>query len=262
MLDNELNYLKAAILIKNARSIVILAGAGMSADSGINTYENADDFVKDFPQLKNAGIETYKEMAQAKWFSQNPDIAWIFANASANRYFSSKPHPGYELIKEWLDSKHTSFIVTTNVDGGFRRSGYNNLLEIHGSHSRLQRTNNCKNEVWVAERGMNSIPKCVHCDVTARPNILYFNDKSFCTSEYNEQRQQYRNFLTHSNIRKPIAIEIGAGTTLPILRHESLKFDNVIRINPDPNVTHSNESTLHIKESAYNALQRLDELIT
>ena len=80
MLENELNYLKAAKLIKNARSIVILAGAGMSVDSGSSTYEEPKSLVTNFPELAGEGITSYNEIAKAKWFTLKPSIAWLFAN--------------------------------------------------------------------------------------------------------------------------------------------------------------------------------------
>lgn len=261
MLENELNYLKAARLIKNARSIVVLAGAGMSADSGSHTYENPDDLVKDFPELIDAGITSYNEIAKAKWFSQRPEIAWLFANSSRNHYLMTKPHAGYEILKNWLNDKHTKFVITTNVDGAFVRCGFDDVLEVHGNHFHLQCTNNCCNEIWSDTSGPDEIPICPHCGITARPNILYFEDKRFCPERYETQREQYRNFMEHSTFRKPVAIEIGAGTLLPRLRHESLKFDDVIRINPNPSTDYSNERTLHIKETALKALCRLNELI-
>ena len=264
MLENELNYLKAAKLIKNARSIVILAGAGMSVDSGSSTYEEPKSLVTNFPELAGEGITSYNEIAKAKWFTLKPTIAWLFANSIKNTYLQSEPHAGYNILKAWLKTKHTSFTVTTNVDGAFIRSGFEEVLEIHGNHFQLQCTNNCHNETWSIDSKMSNtdaMPTCPHCGVIARPNILYFEDPNFCTENYEQQTDQYRQFMAHASFRKPIAIEIGAGTLLPMLRHESLKFDHVIRINPNPNDDFSNENTIHIQETALNALRRLDELI-
>ncbi len=264
MLENELNYLKAAKLIKNARSIVLLAGAGMSADSGSPIYEDPKTLVNDFPELAVEGITSYNEIAKAKWFTLKPKIAWLFANSTKNNYLQSEPHAGYNILKAWLDTKHTSFTVTTNVDGAFIRSGFEEVLEIHGNHFQLQCTNNCHNETWSIDSKMSNtdaMPTCPHCGVIARPNILYFEDPNFCTENYEQQTDQYRKFMTHASFRKPIAIEIGAGTLLPMLRHESLKFDHVIRINPNPDDDFSNENTIHIQETALNALRRLDQLI-
>ena len=264
VLENELNYLKAAKLIKSARSIVLLAGAGMSVDSGSSTYEDPNSLVKDFPELAGEGITSYNEIAKAKWFTLKPSIAWLFANSTKNNYLQSEPHEGYKILKAWLKAKHTSFTVTTNVDGAFIRSGFEEVLEIHGNHFHLQCTNNCRNETWPSNNKIGNreaMPICLHCGAIARPNILYFEDPNFCAENYERQLNQYRQFMAHASLRKHIAIEIGAGTLLPKLRHESLKFDHVIRINPNSDDDFSNENTIHIQETALNALRRLNELI-
>lgn len=261
MLENELNYLKAAKLIKNARSIVILAGAGMSADSGIQTYEDPQALVNAFPELEGEGITSYTEMAKAKWFKLKPNMAWLFADHSEKSFLEAEPHKGYQIIRSWLDTKHTSFTVTTNVDGAFIRSGFNQILEIHGNHFQLQCTDNCRNSIWPIESNRSELPTCPQCGLIARPNVLYFEDHDFCPERYEIQLEQYRQFMEHATLRTPLAIEIGAGTLLPTLRHESLKFDHVIRINPDPDDNFSNDNTIHIQKNALEALRRLNELI-
>lgn len=258
MLENELNYLRAAKMIKNAKSLVLLAGAGMSADSGSETYEEQDKFVRDYPELKNEGILTYQDIAKAKWFSLKPQIAWLYANNSEMHFNKTVPHHGYSIAKSWLEGKHTSFTVTTNVDSAFHKCGFDNILELHGNHSALQCSVNCRNEVWTRDTTAN-IPLCPFCGATARPNILYFEDQYFCPVRYMKQNEKYQQFMLHSHLRKPVAIEIGAGTLLATLRHQSLLFEHVIRINPDASDDISNERTIHIQETALVALNELNK---
>ena len=261
MTVTDFNYLKAAKLIKNARSIVILAGAGMSEDSGSKTYEDSDELLRDFPELQKEGITTYKEMAKAKWFARKPHLAWVFANHSIAGFQQNEPHQGYQILKSWVDAKHSGCVITTNVDNAFYRSGFTRVFELHGNHFHLQCIDNCTNTSWQRRESEVPAPRCPHCGKSARPNIMYFEDSHFCFGRYEKQSADYRQLMEHTMLTNPLAIENGAGILLPRLRQESLKFDNIIRINPKSDADFGNANTVHIQDSALTAITRLDALL-
>ena len=82
---------------------------------------------------------------------------------------------------------------------------------------------------------LNSLPKCPRCGGLARPNILMFGDSEWIEQRQVEQQQAMESWL--SGIRKPVIVEIGAGTAIPSVRHFSQRIlrefgGHMIRINP------------------------------
>jgi NAD-dependent SIR2 family protein deacetylase len=122
----------AADAIKAASYLLILAGAGFSADSGLETYENLP--------------ERYAEMCNPAALVQNERSFQQFWSFLAQQYGATHPHTGYDILSKWceeksakkdLNSKHCLshfWIYTSNVDGHFRRfrTFQNCITEIHG----------------------------------------------------------------------------------------------------------------------------------
>lgn len=94
---------KAAKALLNADVLVVITGAGFSADSGLAVYAD----VARVPAYLKLGV-TYQDLCQPHWLSRAPSLFYGFWGQCFNDYRDTKPHPGYGIIAKWRDDKNTS----------------------------------------------------------------------------------------------------------------------------------------------------------
>ena len=252
LMTNKEHIINAKHLIDDADAILITAGAGMGVDSGLPDFRGNEGFWKVYPPIKELGLE-FQEMANPKWFSINPSLAWAFYGHRLNLYRETVPHDGFTMLLELVQNKNDDyFIYTSNVDGQFQKAGFSQekIVEIHGSIQHFQCSENCTDNIWSAdEETINvdmdrfkalDIPVCKYCGETARPNILMFWDAKWNGNRTTEQENRFDTWLKSiiQNNKKLAIIEIGAGKAIPTIRqegdHMAKQFKNtkLIRINP------------------------------
>ena len=243
---------KAKQFIKEADAVLINAGAGMGVDSGLPDFRGNEGFWKAYPIIKDLGI-SFQNMANPKWFTTNPSLAWAFYGHRLNLYRDTTPHDGFKMLLDLVKKKDNDyFVFTSNVDGQFQKAGFDKdkIVEVHGSIHHFQCTQNCKKAIWKAAKesieidmekfeALN-IPQCKYCGDIARPNILMFGDWSWNEGRANKQEYKFNTWSKsiRADIKKLAIIEIGAGTAIPTIReegeHMAKRFSNskLIRINP------------------------------
>ena len=243
---------RAATLLSEADAILISAGAGMSVDSGLPDFRGPEGFWKAYPKLANSGLR-FEQMANPASFLRAPALAWAFYGHRLERYRNTEPHSGYTRLLNLIGKKTgKGFVVTSNVDGAFEKSGFpdSQIYEIHGSIHRLQCCRPCTDAIWPATevnveieqesfRALGELPACPRCGSLARPNILLFSDGTWIARRSEAQGRRFSQWLANverSGMRMVI-IEIGAGTAVPSIRRlsedMSLRFSApLIRINP------------------------------
>ena len=151
-------------------AIVILTGAGISAESGIKTFRDHNGL------WENHRIE---DVASPEGFKQNPDFVHRFYNTRRAQLLSPEvqPNAAHKAIAELERRWGADFLlVTQNVDDLHERAGSKNLIHMHGELLKV-RCNFCKKIVeWKIE--LMSTTSCPHCKQTAslRPNIVWFGE--------------------------------------------------------------------------------------
>lgn len=166
--DLEAAFDQAAFHLQHAKSVCVLTGAGVSAESGVPTFRAADGL------WEGHRIE---EVASPQGWRNNPELVWNFYHLRRANVATVKPNPGHfalaRMEQHWGREKFT--LVTQNVDGLHREAGNQNLLEVHGS---LRRTR-CLGCGYVVDRGLEAlsgIPECPDCGGTLRPDIVWFGE--------------------------------------------------------------------------------------
>lgn len=239
---------QAANLIEDADALIVAAGAGMGVDSGLPDFRGREGFWRAYPALGREQVD-FHSIASPDAFRAQPRRAWGFYGHRLNLYRATVPHAGFEILKRWGEQRpHGYAVFTSNVDGQFQKAGLSEraLVECHGSIHYLQCSTPCCEAIWPADDLMpqvdaesclllNSLPKCPHCGGLARPNILMFGDSEWIEHRQIEQQQALESWL--SAIRRPVVVEIGAGTAIPSVRHFSQRIlrefaGRMIRINP------------------------------
>jgi NAD-dependent SIR2 family protein deacetylase len=231
--------------------LIIAAGAGMGVDSGLPDFRGKDGFWKAYPALGREGVDFYSIANPASFFEQ-PALAWGFYGHRLNLYRTTVPHPGFEILKRWGEAMPLGYrVFTSNVDGQFQMAGFDECVvhECHGSIHHLQCLSDCASGVWSARDFepqvdeencllLSAPPHCPTCGQMARPNVLMFGDPYWEPLRSEAQRQGEEKWLrTIDDGQKTVVIEIGAGTTIPSVRHFSQRITyefggRLIRINP------------------------------
>ncbi|HKY92518.1 MAG TPA: Sir2 family NAD-dependent protein deacetylase [Nevskiaceae bacterium] len=236
---------RAVALLRSADGLVVAAGAGMGADSGLPTFRGRDGLWAAYPALGRAQID-FTEIANPRAFAHTPRLAWGFYGHRLNLYRATPPHAGFGMLLRWARAMpHGAFAFTSNVDGHFQRAGFDDdrVCECHGSIHHLQCAAGCAEPIWSAQETqvevdeaacqlMSPLPTCPGCGGLARPNILMFGDWGWDASRTGAQEQRLRAWL--EKVDRPVVIEIGAGVNIPTVRHFGEGFrDRLIRINMD-----------------------------
>ncbi|SFG25794.1 NAD-dependent protein deacetylase, SIR2 family [Duganella sp. CF458] len=238
---------RAAELIAQADGLVIAAGAGMGVDSGLPDFRGNEGFWKAYPALAPARME-FTSVASPRTFQEDPALAWGFYGHRLKLYRETVPHEGFALLKAWGEAmEHASFVFTSNVDGQFQKAGFDSraIYECHGSIHHLQCLEPCCGNIWPADdfvpdvdgdacRLRNQPPRCPDCGGLARPNILMFGDWGWIERRSEMQAGRLEGWL--ANVRRPLVIELGAGTAIPSVRQFGqnvvLRGGRMVRINP------------------------------
>jgi NAD-dependent SIR2 family protein deacetylase len=239
---------KAAGAIREADALIVTAGAGMGVDSGLPDFRGATGFWKAYPMYERLGL-SFAAAANPTHFQRDPAFGWGFYGHRLNLYRGTTPHEGFHILLRWIRRLGLeSFVVTSNVDGQFQKAGFEEdaILEVHGSIHHLQCLEPCSEAIWPNDETVEvdhatmraqSIPRCIRCGGTARPNILMFGDWSWISDRSREQENRFDEFLSGVAGRPIVVVETGAGSDIATIRSMSERIGRipevtVVRINP------------------------------
>jgi NAD-dependent SIR2 family protein deacetylase len=229
-IDNSLLQ-EAARVIASADGLLIGAGAGMGVDSGLPDFRGNQGFWKAYPPYEKLGLN-FIALANPRWFETDPALAWGFYGHRLNLYRNARPHDGFQILKRWAGRMaHGYFVYTTNVDGHFQRSGFDDerIQEVHGSIEWMQCTAHCGVGLFPSDtmcvevdettmRAREPLPDCPSCGELARPNILLFGDGDWDYSRSYDQELRLNAWLDGLGSARLAIMECGAGTAIPTVR--------------------------------------------
>lgn len=104
------------------KKIVVLTGAGMSAESGLSTFRDADGLWENYPVARVATHEAWET---------DPDYVNDFYNMLRGKLLEAKPNRGHELVAA-LQEKYDVSVVTQNVDNLHEQAGSRRVIHLHG----------------------------------------------------------------------------------------------------------------------------------
>ncbi|MDZ7331231.1 MAG: NAD-dependent deacylase [candidate division KSB1 bacterium] len=152
--------------LKSAHTVVVLTGAGISAESGVPTFRGDEGLWKQFRP---------EELANFDAFIRNPKLVWEWYNYRKTLISQVNPNPGhYALVK--LESMYDDFhLITQNVDNLHQRAGSKRIYELHGNIMR-NRCVDC-NKRWDTIPHFNGaeLPRC-DCGGLIRPDVVWFGE--------------------------------------------------------------------------------------
>lgn len=147
------------------KNLVVLSGAGISAESGIPTFRDSDGLWEGYDVM---------EVATPEGWRKNPALVLDFYNQRRKRALEVKPNAGHEIVAE-LEKYFNVTVVTQNVDNLHERAGSSHVIHLHGSlfesRSSVDESLIYPIEGWELKIG----DKCAKGS-QLRPNIVWFGE--------------------------------------------------------------------------------------
>lgn len=175
MIDTALEPLfdEIARLTADARRILFITGAGISADSGLPTYRGIGGLYDDTLTEEGMSIE---QALSGSTFAAHPEITWKYLAQIETNCRGVRPNPAHQAIA-WLEARQpATTVLTQNIDGLHYTAGSRNLIEIHGTLHRLICTG-CASRFQVADyASLDLPPACPDCRQPLRPEVVLFGE--------------------------------------------------------------------------------------
>lgn len=153
--------------LKNARHIAVLTGAGVSAESGVPTFRDA--------QTGLWAAFSPEELATPEAFARDPRLVWEWYAWRRKWVADARPNPGHHALAEWADLAPQFTLMTQNVDGLHQEVGSRDVIELHGNIHRTK----CSVEGTVVELWQDTNPPpplCPRCGAHLRPDVVWFHE--------------------------------------------------------------------------------------
>jgi NAD-dependent deacetylase len=155
-------------VLRAARHIVALTGAGVSAESGIPTFRDAQ--VGLWAQYRP------EDLATPEAFARNPRLVWDWYAWRGEIVRGARPNPGHYALAEMRQRVPQFDLITQNVDGFHQLAGSRGVIELHGSIMRTR----CSREDVVIDQWVKSDdtpPRCPRCGAYLRPDVVWFGER-------------------------------------------------------------------------------------
>ena len=153
-----------------ARRVMVMTGAGMSAESGIPTFRDAMTglWSKYRPE----------ELATPEAFQANPERVWRWYEARREAVRKARPHAGHLALVELSAMLDSVSVVTQNVDGLHQLAGSKSVVELHGNimRSKCSVTHRPISAKWLSDDAGEPPPSPYVKNGLARPDVVWFGE--------------------------------------------------------------------------------------
>lgn len=147
------------------KRLVVFTGAGMSAESGIQTFRGSDGL------WENHRIE---DVATPEAWNRNPELVMEFYNQRRKGVLTAQPNGGHLMIASW-QRYFSVTVVTQNIDDLHERAGSNDVVHLHGEIRKSRSTSNPELIYPIADWSLNLGDKC-ELGSQLRPHIVWFGE--------------------------------------------------------------------------------------
>ncbi len=155
-------------LLRKAKSVVVLTGAGASKESGLGTFRDNDGAWSKMNPMK---------MASPDGFSNNPALVWQWYRHRRTEAIKAAPNPGHLALVVMENNFKNFSIFTQNVDGLHHRAGSKNVYQLHGSILTYH-CFDCSEPYTEPEPISNDVPPhCNNCKGLIRPSVVWFTEQ-------------------------------------------------------------------------------------
>lgn len=237
---------RAAEILRPAKRIAVLTGAGISAESGVPTFRGPDGLWRRFRA---------EDLATPEAFAEDPKLVWEWYDWRRGKIAGVAPNPGHATLAQW-ERRFPSFtLITQNVDGLHAKAGSKALLELHGNIWKTR----CTAEGTIAvndEVPLRIIPpRCPACGALLRPHIVWFGESL-------DRAVIDRAFAESASCEVMLVV----GTSALVQPAASLPYHSlqagaaIIEVNPDATPLTA-EATLSLRGKSGEILPMIDQLL-
>ncbi len=154
--------------LRKARSVAALTGAGISAESGVPTFRDAQTGIwARFDPL---------ELATPAAFRRNAKLVWDWYAWRRELVARAKPNAGHIALAVIESTVPEFLVITQNVDGLHEAAGSTKFVELHGNIQRVK----CSREGTIVAQWDDSspreAPRCASCGAFLRPDVVWFEE--------------------------------------------------------------------------------------
>lgn len=154
-------------LLRGTSKLVALTGAGVSQESGLRTFRDAQTGL--WAQYRP------EELASPEAFRRDPKLIWDWYAWRREAVKGVRPNPGHYALAE-MEKRIPAFtLITQNVDGLHRMAGNQKMLELHGNIQRV-RCADCYTIAETWDDDIESVPRCRECGGLLRPDVVWFGE--------------------------------------------------------------------------------------
>jgi NAD-dependent deacetylase len=168
MSDRPIEFpLELISLLRASPKLVALTGAGVSQESGLRTFRDAQTGL--WAQYKPT------ELASPEAFQRDPKLVWDWYAWRREAVKGVRPNRGHYALVE-IEKRIPHFtLITQNVDNLHRFAGSQSVLELHGNIQRV-RCADCYTFTETWDDDSESVPRCKVCDGLLRPDVVWFGE--------------------------------------------------------------------------------------
>lgn len=218
--------------------VVVLTGAGMSADSGLQTFRDAGGLWEGYDVQQVATVQGWEE---------NPEMVLEFYNERRKQAHQASPHEGHKALSK-LEKDYDVTIITQNVDGLHERAGSSTVIHLHGELSKVRSVSD------------SSIIKDIGGDAIAlgdtaedggqlRPHVVWFG-------EMVPNMEVAAEILPHADILIVIGTSLVVYPAAGLLDYASASIPKYI-IDPNHPELYDDTGWQHIQEPAVTGVPKL-----
>jgi NAD-dependent deacetylase len=153
--------------LRKAERIVALTGAGVSQESGLATFRDA--------QTGHWAQYRPEDLATPEAFARTPKLVWDWYAMRRENALAAAPNPGHFALAEWQKRLPGFILITQNVDGLHQRAGSAKVIELHGNITRVKCAN-CDHHPQAWSPIADSVPRCARCNGLLRPDVVWFGE--------------------------------------------------------------------------------------
>lgn len=160
---------QAAEVVAAARHLVVFTGAGVSKESGLPTFRDAQEglWARYNPE----------ELASVTGFRRNPELVWRWYEYRRHLCRAAEPNPGHRAIAELEELIPRVVVITQNIDDLHRRAGSRELIELHGNMFRYKCLEaNHPVDLETLPDSAEIPPRCPTCGSLVRPDVVWFGE--------------------------------------------------------------------------------------
>ncbi len=162
-------------VLRGCRRVLVITGAGMSAESGLPTYRGIGGLYEGDGTSEGIPIE---EAISGRMLRTRPAITWRVLRQLESACRGAKPNVGHEVIARMEERFDRVVVLTQNVDGLHQAAGSQHVVDIHGDiHDLMCTSLRCG---WRARvegyEGLADEPSCPSCGGPIRPDVVLFGE--------------------------------------------------------------------------------------